>query len=157
MKNYTYDEYLQIVFEALDTLTNEEKEAVLSKISLYDLFSLMMTNEKDKESYIASLGSLILSYLNFCIILCKLIGVELPQNKTLVETYRELNADEKFDAALGLMNETDFQKDCSKILVNDFKKMTKSNPIANAIDKTLNLGEYFEKSIERGIGCSHKL
>ncbi len=157
MKNYTYDEYLQIVFGELEKLTNEEKDSLLSNLKLHEIFAFITTDEKEKvDGYINELRTTILDYLRFHNALCKLLGIESLKDKTIVESYRELDADCKFKTTLDLMNEPDFQKDCSQILVDDYKRLAKSDPFIEAINKTLNVSGYFEKLLKQGIGCNHK-
>ena len=88
--------------------------------------------------------------------LCKLLGIEPIKELTIIERYEELDADGKFDTALALMNESSFQKDCSKILIDEYKRLAKTDPVIGALDKVLNIGGYFEGVLERGIGCDHK-
>ncbi len=157
MKNYTYDEYVKIVFGELEKLTNEEKESLLSNLKLHDIFAFITTDEKEKvDGYIYALRKIILDYLRLHNALCKLLGIELLKDKTIVESYRELNAEDKFKTTLDLMNEPDFQKDCSQILVDDYKRMAKSDALIGAIDKVLNVSGYFESLLKQGIGCDHK-
>lgn len=157
MKNYTYDEYLETVYGALRTLTDDEKDSVLSNLKLQEIFAFLTTEEKEKvDAYKNELINTIMCYLKFYNAFCKLLGIELPKDKTIVESYRELDTDSKFDVALALMNESEFQKDCSKILIDDFKRIAKSDSTLNAIDKLFNFSKYFEGALERGIGLDHK-
>lgn len=157
MKNYTYDEYLQTTYGALEKLTDDEKDSVLSNLKVREIFAFLTTDEKEKvDGYILELRNTILRYLKFHNALCKLLGIEQIKNSTILENYRALNADNKFDTALALMNEPDFQKDCSKILVNDYKRLAKSDPLIGALDKVLNVSGYFERAIAQSIGCNHK-
>lgn len=98
----------------------------------------------------------ILTSLRYHNALCKLLGIEPLKDKTIAEQYEELDVDGKFDTALALMNEPSFQNNCSKILINDFKRIVKSDPTLNAIDNLFNFSRYYEKALERGIGCDHK-
>ena len=54
------------------------------------------------------------------------------------------------------MNKPDFQKDCSKILIADYKRLVESDSLIGALDKLFNISGYFESAIERSIGCDHK-
>lgn len=157
MKNHTYDEYLETVYGALRTLTDDEKDSVLSNLKLQEIFAFLTTDEKEKvDEYVNGLVNTIISYLKFYNALCKLLGIELPKEKTIVESYKELDTDKKFYMALALMNEPEFQKDCSKILIDDYKRLAKSDPVIGALDKLLNVGGYFERALAHGIGCDHK-
>lgn len=157
MRDYTYNEYLDTVYGALGTLTEEEKDAVLSNLKPHDIFAFITTDEKEKvDEYIKNLENTLLSNLRFYNSLCKLLGIELPKEQTIAEQYERLDAEQKFDMALALMNKRDFQRDCSKILIDDFKRIAKSDPTLNAIDKLFNFSRYFEGALERGIGLDHK-
>ncbi len=157
MKDYTYNEYLETVFRELGKLTHEEKDSLLSNLKLHEIFAFLTTDEKEKvNGYIFELRNTILNHLRFHNALCKLLRVDFPKDKTIVESYQELSAEDKFKTALDLMNEPDFQKDCSQILVDDYKRLAKSDPFIGAIDKTLNISGYFEKLLKQGIGCNHK-
>ena len=85
-----------------------------------------------------------------------MLGVEPIKEQSIIEQYEELDTDGKFDTALALMNEPSFQKDCSQILIDDYKRIAKSDPVIGALNKVLNIGGYFERVLERGIGCDHK-
>jgi len=157
LKNYTYDEYLQTLYGALGTLTDDEKDSILSNLQPRDIFALITTDEKEKvDGYINELRSTLICYLKFHNALCKLLGIESLKDKTIVESYRELDADCKFKTTLDLMNEPDFQKDCSQILVDDYKRMAKSDSLIGAIDKVLNVSGCFGRLLKQGIGCDHK-
>lgn len=155
LKNYTYNEYLQTVYGALGTLTDDEKDSVLSSLKVNEIFEFLTVEEKANQ-YINELQNTLFAGLKFHNSLCKLLGIEIPKNKTLVETYRDLDKDSKFKLTLELMNEPDFQKDCSQILINDYKRLAKSDSVIGAIDKILNIGGYFERALAQGIGCDHK-
>lgn len=156
-RDYTYDEYLETVFGALKTLTNDEKDCVLSNLKPHDIFAFITTNEKDKiDGYVNELRRSILTSLRYHNALCKLLGIEPLKDKTIVEQYEELDTDSKFDVALALMNRSSFQKDCSKILIGDYKRLAKTDPVIGALDKVLNIGGYFERVLAQGIGCDHK-
>lgn len=156
-RDYTYDEYLETVFGALKTLTNDEKDCVLSNLKPHDIFAFITTNEKDKiDGYVNELRRSILTSLRYHNALCKLLGIEPLKDKTIVEQYEELDTDSKFDVALALMNRSSFQKDCSKILIDDYKRLAKTDPVIGALDKVLNIGGYFERVLAQGIGCDHK-
>lgn len=157
MNNYTYDEYLETVYGALRTLTDDEKDSVLSNLKPHEIFAFLTTDEKEKvNEYVKNFENTLLANLRYYNALCKLLGIELPKEKTIVESYRELNTDNKFDTALALMNEPDFQRDCSKILIDDYRRLAKSDPVIGALDKLLNMSGYFEKALAQGIGCDHK-
>lgn len=157
MRDYTYDEYLETVYGALRTLTDDEKDCVLSNLKPHDIFAFITTNEKDKvDEYINELRKTLLDSLRYHNALCKLLGIEPLKDKTIAEQYEELDSDSKFDTALALMNESPFQKDCSEILLADMKRTVKSDPTLSAINKLFNITGYFEKAIKLGIGCDHK-
>ena len=157
MRTYTYDEYLQTLFGALQTLTDEEKDSLLTNLKPSEIFAFLTMEEKEKiDEYIVELRKTILSYLKFHNAICKLLKIDLLEDKTIVEMYRELDADKKFESALDLMNEPDFQKDCSQILINDYKRLVKSDSFIGALDKLLNVSGCFERLLEQGIGCNHK-
>lgn len=156
-RDYTYDEYLETVFGALKTLTDDEKDCVLSNLKPHDIFAFITTNEKDKiDGYVNELRRSILTSLRYHNALCKLLGIEPLKDKTIEEQYKELDADDKFDAALALLNEPSFQKDCCKIMIEDFKRIANSDPALSAVDKLFNISGYFEKALEFGIGCDHR-
>lgn len=157
LRDYTYDEYLETVYGALRTLTDDEKDCVLSNLKPHDLFALITTDEKEKVvDFINGLRKLLLTNLRYHNALCKVLGVEPIKEQSIIEQYEELDTDGKFDTALALMNEPSFQKDCSQILIDDCKRIAKSDPVIGALNKVLNIGGYFERVLERGIGCDHK-
>lgn len=155
MKDYTCDKYLETVLDALKPLTDEEKKSILSALKLNEIYDLL-TKEEVASKYLEELRKTIMFYLEYHNVLCKLFGLKEPKDKTVTEKYKELDDDSKFNTALELMNEPSFQKDCSKILINDFKKVAKSDQTLSAIDKLFNISGYFEKALERGIACNHK-
>lgn len=156
-RDYTYDEYLETVFGALKTLTDDEKDCVLSNLKPHDIFAFITTNEKDKvDKYVNELRRMILDNLRYHNALCKLLGIEPLKDKTIAEQYEDLDAEDKYDTALALMNEPSFQKDCSEILLADMKRIVESDPTLSAINKLFNITGYYEKALKQGIGCDHK-
>lgn len=157
LKSYTYDEYLQVLYGALRTLTDDEKDSVLSNLKLKEIFAFLTTDKKEEiDGYVFELRNTILTYLKFHNAFCKLLKIEPLKSETIIERYRELDKDSKFNLAFELMNEPDFQKDCSRILINNYKRQAKSDPMIGAIDKVLNIGSYFERALAQSIGCEHK-
>lgn len=155
-RDYTYDEYLETVFGALKTLTDDEKDCVLSNLKPHDIFAFITTNEKDKiDGYVNELRRSILTSLRYHNALCKLLGIEPLKDKTIAEQYEELDTDSKFDVALTLLNDPSFQKNCCKILIEDMKRIVNSDPALSAVDKLFNISKFFETALERGIGCDH--
>lgn len=157
LRDYTYNEYLETVYGALRTLTDDEKDCILSNLKPHDIFVYITTNEKDKvDEYINELRRTILTSLRYHNALCKLLGIEPVKDKTIVEQYEELDTDSKFNTALALMNEPSFQKDCSEILLADMKRIVESDSTLSAINKLFNITGYYEKALKQGIGCDHK-
>lgn len=157
MKSYTCNENLETTFNALRTLTDDEKDSVFAIFTdLRELIKVLILDEKEKIEYINEVRRMILSHMKFHNAMCKLLGVELPKDKTIAEEYEKLNPEKRFDAALALMNKPAFQKDCSKILIEDFKRVAKSDPLIGALDKMFNISGCFESAIEHSIGCDHK-
>lgn len=157
MIDYTYEKYLETVYGALRTLTDDEKDCVLSNLNPREIFALLATDKKENvDEFINGLKRMFQVYFRYHNAMCKLLGIEPLKNKTITEQYKELNEKDRFDTALALMNEPSFQKDCSKILINDYKRIAKSDPTIRALEKVLNVGGHLENLLQQGIGSDHK-
>ena len=155
MENKNYNEYLEIVLKALKPLTDEEKDYIFCNLKINEIHNLL-TKGEEAGKYLTELRNTIFNYMKFHEAICKMFGFEPLKRQTIAEEYKELDAEGKFDTALALMNESDFQKDCSEILFADMKRIVESDPTLSAINKLFNITGYYEKAIKLGIGCDHK-
>ena len=67
-----------------------------------------------------------------------------------------METDKKKEAALRLLNNGDFQKDCCEILVSDVEHIVNTDSTAKAINSIFDIVGWCKKLIKQGIGMNHK-
>lgn len=119
----------------------------------------VINSDKAYETYQACLNEIILLNQNF--------KQALTEVKTLIENpifvpvdlskdYSELEEDKKMQVALEMLNNPSFQKNCCKILMDEYKQVVESDSTMKLVDNLLGFSKYLEKAIKTGIGCNHK-
>lgn len=157
---YTYDDLLQ----AVSSLDDEKKIFLMQAVDMRHVLSMMNSDKafektmKNIDTYIAyyQLMQAYLKDLKDCLESGNYVTSSIISKDTILEVYNNLEDGEKKSVILDLMNNADFQRKCSEILVCDFKRIVNSNPSLKVIDNLIGLGKYFDQSIQLGIGCNHK-
>lgn len=151
---HSYDE----VMRAVEKLPEEEKNIILNQLKLTELASLLDSEEKVKE-YLGIIHNYINIWTTMCNAICdlyKLVNAPNSATDNVITDYDKLDDDQKRETALRLLNNSDFQVDCSNILIKDMEKAIEKDSTLKALDNLFGLTRYFKKCIRLGIGTNHK-
>lgn len=157
---YTYDDLLQ----AVSSLDDEKKTFLMQAVDMRHVLSMMNSDKafektmKNIDTYIAyyQLMQAYLEDLKDCLESGNYVTSSIISKDIILEVYNNLEDGEKKSVILDSMNNADFQRKCSEILVCDFKRIVNSNPSLKVIDNLIGLSKYFDQAIQLGIGCNHK-
>lgn len=142
---------------AIMKLSDAEKTVLLSYVDLNKIASVIAT----EENYIKSLDECT-EYANTWLTirdaltnLHRFINDSDDETDSIVENYDRLNAPQKKETALRLLNNGIFQRDCCEILVEDMERIVNDNANIKALNDVFNITGWYKKLIKQGIGLNH--
>lgn len=147
-----------VVLKAITKLPDEEKEALLNLMTINNLVSLLVSQENlneyvDNVLRVLDQYSLLVKALSD---ICNIMNETMDGVSDLVCDYDKLDADNKKEATLRLMNNSAFQKDCCEILVEDMERIVNEDATVKAFNDMFNITGWYKKLIKQGIGMNHK-
>lgn len=151
---FSYDD----VFKMFNRLSKDEK-SILSNLHIEDVYLLLNADGESFQTHINTVVSNIQLHIKYVHALLKLREMTFDvsgKDCDITNEYKNLSEKDKLKVALSLLNTETFQKDCSKILLNDFKKFIEIDPTIKALDQLLGIEKYLDYCIQSGIGCNHK-
>lgn len=151
---YSYSQ----IFKAIEKMTKEEVDSIFSNISFNELI-ILLQQDGGAEYYIQHLlnhVSDVIAKTDAIAKLANLLKTPCDDSEEIENKYSSMDDDEKKATALRLLNNPDFQKDCTEIMYLDFKKIIDSNSSFKALDSLLGISKWYKQNIERGIGLNHK-
>lgn len=139
-----------LLMRAIMRLPNNEKEFLMEQFTIPQL-TYLFSEKEHVNDYINKTVNLlnVIKNLNDNIVKC------MNEGDDIASDYNKLNDDEKKEAALKLLNNEDFQKNCCEILVSDMERIVNTDSTAKAINDVFNLTGIYKKLIEQGIGTDH--
>ena len=157
--NYTIEDLAR----AIAGLEEHEKNAVIGNnlINMQYLLKLMNDDDICKETIekldegTEQLKKTAKQYENLTDAILSLKVAISEKSVTSVEDYAGLDEEEQRKAVVDLLNTDGFQQKCSKVLVDDLKRIVADDPTLQLIDKVFNVTNILGDMITQGIGCDH--
>ena len=147
-----------VVMKAVSKLPDKEKETLMSQMTIQQLTNLLVSHD-NMNDYIQSIIDTINLYNSLTSALtkvCNALNECIDGVDDIVCDYDKLETDKKKEAALRLLNNGDFQKDCCEILVSDVEHIVNTDSTAKAINSIFDIVGWCKKLIKQGIGMDHK-
>ena len=147
-----------LVMRAVTKLPVKEKEVLMSQMTINQLASLM-TSKEQLEQYIQNLVDTLdwFTVLTRAITsICKAMSESIDGVEDIISDYDKLDADQKKEATLKLMNNSAFQKDCCEILASDLERIVEEDTTVKAFNDMFNITGWYKKLIKQGIGLNHE-
>lgn len=147
-----------VIMRAIIRLPEKEKETLMDQLTIPQITYLLISKE-NMDEYVKKILDLLETLTNLLSAISKLsdnVTNCIDGVDDIVGDYNNLNADEKKEAALKLLNNGDFQKNCCEILVGDMERIAKTDVNVKAINDVFNITGWCKNLIKRGIGMNHK-
>ena len=152
--NHSYGD----VIKAVDQLPENNKQLLLSKMSIPQLVELLNSAEKFDEyrTTVETYINVMVFIVNTVSELHTIINTPVDSVDNILADYEKLNERQKKETTLSLLNNDVFQKDVCDILVKDMKRVISGDPTLKFWDDLLGISNYFSRCIEINIGTNHK-
>lgn len=153
-KTLSYDDIMRAIMK----LPDKEKNVILTYFDLNKIASAISTEERFKRS-MEECVEYANTWVTVSNALLKLYGIiNFPDSATddIVGDYERLDAPQKKETALKLLNNGDFQRDCCDILVDDMKRIVENDSTLKALDNLFGIIKHFKSYVRLGIGTDHK-
>lgn len=147
-----------VVMRAVSKLPDVEKETLMNQLTIQQLTNLLVSQD-NMNAYIQSIIDTINVYNSLTSALtkvCNALNGCIDGVDDIVCDYDKLGADKKKEAALKLLNNAEFQKNCCEIMVSDMERIAKTDVNVKAINDVFNITGWCKNLIKRGIGMNHK-
>lgn len=157
-KEYTPTHSYDEVMKAIMKLPENKKKFLLNNFNLEQIVSVM-GSEDTFISNIDTCQEYAYAWVfigNILSDLYELVNTPDDASDNVINAYDKMDILQKKETALKLLNNSDFQRDCSDILVNDMERIAKSNPTLKAFDDMIGITKYLKRCVRLGIGTEHK-
>lgn len=146
-----------VVMKAVAKLPDTEKETLMSQMTIQQLTNLLVSKD-NLNVYMKSIIDTINVYSSLTSALtkvCNALNESIDGVDDIVCNYDKLEAGKKKEAALKLMNNAEFQKNCCEILVYDMERIVETDANVKAINSIFDIVGWCKKMIKQGIGMDH--
>lgn len=151
---HSYDE----VMRAIMKLPEDKKDIILTSLDIAKIVTAL-----DSEKNFAKTIDACDKYINCWAMvrdalneLYNLVNITESATDNVMSDYDMLDASQKKETALRLLNNGEFQRDCCEILITDMERVVANDSTLKGLDNLFGLTKYFKKFLQLGIGADHQ-